>query len=76
VECTLVHSTGRLFAGVPLSVGLDRFCFGFGEFSKPRAGPTGDDGCTGVAEEGNAPHPTKERASFTRSPDPRSQVRR
>lgn len=50
--------------------------FRIGDFSKPRDGPTGDDGCTGVAEEGNASHPTKERASFTRSPGPRSQDRR
>jgi hypothetical protein len=34
-ECTLVYSTGRLFAGVPLKVGLDRFCFGLGDISNP-----------------------------------------
>lgn len=59
VECTLVHGTGLLFAGGPLNVGLDRFRFGRGDFSKPHAGPTGDDGCTGVAEEGNARTPLR-----------------
>lgn len=40
-------------------MGLDRFRFGRGDFSKPHAGPTGDDGCTGVAEEGNACTPPR-----------------
>jgi hypothetical protein len=76
VECTLVLVTGLLFAGGPLNEGLDRFRFGRRDVSKPYAGPTGDDGCTGVAEKGNVAHPTKERASFARSPGPRSQGHR
>jgi hypothetical protein len=75
-ECTLVYVTGLLFVGGPQSVGLDRFRFGRGDFSKPCDAPTGDDGCTGVAEKGNVAHPTKERASFARSPGPRSQGHR
>jgi hypothetical protein len=59
VKCALVHGTGLLFAGGPLNVGLDRFRFGREDISKPHAGPTGDDGCTGVAEEGNAYTPLR-----------------
>jgi hypothetical protein len=42
-----------------LNEGLDRFRFGREEVSTPRAEPTGDDGCTGVAEEGNACTPPR-----------------
>jgi hypothetical protein len=75
-ECTLVLGTRLPFAGGSPNEGLDRFRFGRGDFSKPYAGPTGDDGCTGVAEKGNVAHPTKERASFARSPGPRNQGHR
>jgi hypothetical protein len=59
VKCTLVRATRLLFAERSQSAGLDRFRFGHGEDSKPHAEPTGDDGCTGVAEEGNARTPLR-----------------
>jgi hypothetical protein len=59
VECTLVLVTGSLFAGGPLNKGLDWFRFWCRDVSKPYAERTGDDGCTGVAEEGNACTPLR-----------------
>jgi len=76
VKCTLVLGSRAPLRGGAIEREPRLVTIRTQESLRTCAGPTGDDGCTGVAEKGSSRTPLRSARTFARSPDPRHQGHR